>query len=104
MQIVGTDFRSAAVQSRTEWIYFRGILGGPDSIQFDGGSGVWENYKKNWRTMIPEGRGSSWSMLMQNLFALLFGPSLLKSYLPHRFVDLVTITSTQRRFYWAKDP
>jgi len=43
-------------------------------------------------------------MLMQNLFALLFGPSLLKSYLPHRFVDLVTITSTQRRFYWAKDP
>jgi len=53
MQIVGTDFRSAAVQSRTEWIYFRGILGGPDSIQFDGGSGVWENYKKNWRTMIP---------------------------------------------------
>ena len=60
MQIVGTDFRSAAVQSRTEWIYFRGILGGPDSIQFDGGSGVWENYKKNWRTMIPEGRGGSW--------------------------------------------
>ena len=57
MQIVGTDFRSAAVQSMTEWIYFRGILGGPDSIQFDGGSGVWENYKKNWRTMIPEERG-----------------------------------------------